>query len=498
MAERGVVIGARVVSGAVAVGVAVVTVLAVGLLPLPVVEREPRAVTVDPAPADQVRVCPGAAVRLGDASGAEAAAVFAIDGAESIVAPAGGEIEISRAVSADAAADANAAPEILRLPPADGALLAGAQGQSLDAPDFRGLTAAVCAEPSGSTWLVGGATTVGRTTLLLLSNPTEVAARVDLEIYGESGPVTAPGMTGIDVPPGEQRVFSLAGFAPGLEAPVVHVSARGGRVVANLQHSIVRGLDAVGVETIGAGTDPATTQVIPGVRLADTVGVNRASARAGWDDVTPAFRVAVPGDQDATVTVRVVPEGDEQGTSFVLSVPAGTVAQVGLDSGGSPGEDSLAEELGDGTYTVHVDSDVPVVAGVRASTAVDGGDTGDVPDVDLPAPASDLAWFAAAAALPDDLLFAVPDGPNPTVTIANPTAKDLVLELAPAEGGGVPVTVPVAAGRSASVSVASGAYLLTGAEGVRVSVGLVGPGELAAFVLAPPRPLAGAIVVRPD
>ena len=499
MAERGLIIGARVVSGTIAVGVAAVTILAVGLLPLPTLSAGPRGASVEPAPADQVRVCPGAVMRIGDATGAEAGSAFAVDGAVATVGATSSGLERTRLASADAAAPAAAAPEVLRLPPAEGAALAGAQSQAVDAPDFRGLTATACTEPSGSTWLVGGATTVGRTTLLVLANPTEVAARVDLEIFGTDGPVSAPGMTGIDVPPGAQRVLSLAGFAPGVASPVVHVTARGGRVVADLQHSIVRGLDSVGVELVGAAADPSLSLVVPGVRIADAVGVSRASALADWQDVGPAIRVANPGTEDATVTVRVVPQTEEgAGTSLEIPVPAGAVREVPLDAGGRTGQDALAEELADGLYTVFVDADVPVVAGVRVSTAVDSGDAGDVTDTVLSAPPSDLAWFPAASPLEASTLFAVPDGPSPIVTIANPTAADVVLELAAQGAGAVPVTVPVAAGGSTSVSVAPGSYLLSGAEGVVVSVSLAGPGSIAAYAIASPRPVAGPLVVRVD
>jgi hypothetical protein len=522
MAERrGLLLGARILTGVVATGVAVLTIGVVALVPFPTVGAAPRTVTVDPAPADQVRVCPGGAIRLGDESGADAAAVFAIGSAQISAVAQGGTLDRTRLTSADANAGAASAPEELRLAPGDGALLAGAQLQDVDAPDFRGLTAASCAEPSGSIWLVGGAMTVGRTTALLLSNPTEVPSRVNVEIYGEDGTVTAPGMTGIDVPAQGQRVVSLAGFAPGVASPVVHVSARGGRVVATLQQSIVRGLDAVGVETIGAGADPATSIVIPGVRIADAIGVNRASALADWQDVIPALRVLAPGDLPANVTVRVVPvsgSGESVvGASFQLEVDAGIVSEIPLDAGGAESgaapdatqpdavpADTAADEsaadddvhgLQDGVYTVFVDADQPIVAGVRASTAVDSGqDAG--PDQVLSAPPSDVAWFSAAPALDDSGLVVVPAGPNPVLTIANPTTTDIEVSLTPA-GGGESEVVGVPAGGSVAIPVAAGGYRLDAAAGVSVGVSFAASGALASFVVSPARPVAGSIVVHP-
>ncbi len=502
--QRGLVIGARIASGTVAAAVAAVVIAAVAFLPLPTLGPEPRTVTVEPAPADQVRVCPGGAMRIGDEAGGSTDSVFAI-GAATITGQAeGGELERTRLTSADPAASAAATPEALRAPPSDGVLVAGAQSQDVDASDFHGLTAASCAEPSGSIWLVGGAMTVGRTTLLLLTNPTDVPSRVSLEIFGEDGPVSAPGMAGIDVPANGQQVVSLAGFAPGVASPIVHVTARGGRVVADLQQSIVRGLDTVGVETVGGGADPAESLVMPGVRIVDTVGTNRASALADWQDVGPAIRLAVPGDAAGRATVRVVPETPGAvGTSFEVELEPGTVVEMPLDFGAPEGgvpdaaEEDRPRGLEDGVYTVFVDADVPVVAGVRASTAVDSGEE-PAPDAILDAPDSDLAWFAAAPPLDAEALIVVPDGPSPLVSIVNPTPVDVEIELAPLSAGGEPTLVAIPAGGSLSIPVGPGAYLLSGAQDLSIAVTFAAPGALASFVVSPARPVAGSLVVHPD
>jgi hypothetical protein len=502
--QRGILLGARIASGTVGVAAAAVVIAAVAFLPLPTVGPAGRTVTVAPAPADQVRVCPGAAMRVGDETGESTDAVFAIGAAATAGEVVGGALERTRLTSADAAAAARAAPEALRAAPAEGELLAGAQSQNVDAPGFHGLTAASCDEPSGSTWLVGGAMTVGRSTFLLLSNPTEVPSRVSLEIFGENGRVSAPGMSGIEVPANGQRVLSLAGFAPGVQSPIVHVAARGGRVVAALQHSIVRGLDDVGVETVGGGADPSESLVVPGVRISDTVGTNRASALSDWQDVGPVIRLIVPGDVEGRATVRVVPQtAGSAGTSFELELEPGTVTEVPLDSGApeggaqeGSGEEAEALSLTDGVYTVFVDADVPVVAGVRASTAVDTG-VEPAPDAILDAPDSDLAWFSAAPPLQPETLLVVPGGPSPLMSIANPTADDVEVEVAPLSGA-APTVITIPAGTAVSVPVAAGASLLSGTDGLSIAVTFAAPGALASFVLSPPRPVAGDIVVHPD
>lgn len=503
--QRGLLVGARIAGGTVGTAAAALVIAAVAFLPLPTAGPDPRSVTVMPAPADQLRVCPGAAMRVGDETGESTDSVFAIHAAATTGAVRSGELTRARLESADAGAPSRAAPEVLRAAASEGELVAGAQSQDVDAPGFHGLAAASCAEPSGSIWLVGGATTVGRSTFLLLSNPTDVSSRVSLTIFGEDGPVAAPGMSGIEVPSNGQRVLSLAGFAPGVQSPIVHVAARGGRVVATLQHSIVRGLDDVGVETVGAGSDPSASLVVPGVRIVDTVGTNRASALSDWHDVGPAIRLIVPGDVAGRATVRVVPEAaGSVGTSFELELEPGIVTEVPLDSGapegGVPEEGAGAEEdahgLTDGVYTVYVDAEVAVVAGVRASTAVDSG-VEPAPDAILDAPDSDLAWFSAAPPLADETLLVVPGGPSPLLSIVNPTAGDVEVEVAPLDGA-APTLATIPAGSALSVTLASGSYLVSGTDGLSIAVSFAAPGALASFVLAPPRPVAGAIVVHPD
>src|SRR5687767_12836347 len=76
--RRIAVTSGRVISGAVGIGVALVSVLAVGTLDLPVLAVEPPRTTVAPTASDQSRLCPGPLLRQGDdASSAGAAAGFA-------------------------------------------------------------------------------------------------------------------------------------------------------------------------------------------------------------------------------------------------------------------------------------------------------------------------------------------------------------------------------------------------------------------------------------
>ncbi len=493
-AKRAAIVGLRLVTGIVGVAAAAATIAAVGLTPLPTFGITPPGVEVVPDPADQVRTCAGSALRLGDETGANADVPQPL-GVASVRSDSVATTLDSAPVPVGDAGNGgtSSAPQVLTVSPADGALLAGAQSQEVDAADYSGYAAVACAEPSSSIWLAGGATTVGRTTLLTLTNPTAVAATVRLTILGEGGSVSAPGLTGIDVQPGTQRVLSLAGFAPGLVSPVVHVEARGGQVVAFLQQSIVRGLDASGLEIIGGTGEPAAAIEIPGVRIFDGIGTTRSLGLPDWDDVSSIVRIANPGAEDATVEVSVVPlTPGASGTSFVAEVAAGGVDEFDLDSGSDTDGAGLA--LPDGTYTVRISSDQPVVTGVRVSTAVDPG---ELPaDGEPVAPESDVAWYAAAPALEGDTLVTVAPGPDPQLVAVNPTDADVTISLDAQDGTDSTLLVP--AGGTSQVAVEPGvSYLLSDAAGASVAISYAGEAQLAAYQLAPARPVSTPLTIRP-
>jgi hypothetical protein len=492
-ARRAALLSLRLVAGTVASVAAAATVGAVGLIPLPTVGAPPPAVEVTPVAADELRTCAGGALRLGDETGADAdtAVPIGIPSVRTEAVNAG--LQTSRISDSDAGNGGSAAaPQVLRIASGEGALVAGSQSQVVESDGFTGFSAASCAEPSGSIWLAGGSTRVGRTSILTISNPSEVRALVTLTVYGENGEVAAPGMSGIDVPPGAQRVLSLAGFAPGLASPVVHVEARGGQVVAYLQQSIVRGLDAVGVDLVDAAPAPATDLTFTGVRVFDSLGTNRALSLEDWDDVAPAVRILNPGDESATVTVSVTPaDASIEGTSFTAQAEPGVVTELALDSGV---EVDSGVALADGVYTITMDSDRPIVAGVRVSAAADIGAVET--DGIVPAPPSDLAWYSASPQLGDLALVTVPPGPAPILAVANPTDAEVALVVKAL--GGEEATLVVPAGGTATTPLEVGTtYELQGASGLHAAVSYAADDRMAAFPVTVARPVSGPIVIRP-
>lgn len=463
--RAGLLVGMRAATGVVGLVAGAAIVAAATFLPLPTARLEPSGITVTPVPATDQLICPGAVLRLGDESGANATDASAIGAAVTTRGATSGEVESRPLASTDAGGGVGA-PIVLTAPGDADAGLTGAQSQSVATSDYRGFAAAECSAPSSDAWLVGGSTAVGRTTLLTLANPGAVTSTVTLDIYGEDGLVDAPGTSGIVVAAGSQRVLSLAGFAPSLESLAVHVTSRGGPVTANLQQSVVRGINPGGIDIVGATVGPSTSHVIPGVVLRNTVDVQGLLGAEGFDDLVTALRILVPGDSPATATVRITPSTPGGvGTSFDLSLDAGVVTDVPID------------DLEDGTYSVEVETDIPVVTALRAST--------------VDAEHADLSWFTAADALAGDALLAVADGPGALLSLSNTTADDITASLdgeaVPVPAGGV-VSVPVVDART---------HLLTGATGLFASLGFAGSGALGSYAVSASAAEEAPVVVFP-
>ena len=475
---RGVaLVGARVVGGLVGLGVAVATIAAASLLPLPTVSADVPSERIVPVPTAQQLVCPGAILRLSDESGAGATQVSAVGRPIVLTAVSSGSRESTPIASSDAATGGtSAAPTVVSTPPGESGTgervtLSGAQSQQVAEGDLQGLAASGCTVANGEAWLTGGATTVGRTTLLVLTNPSEVPATVDIELFDETGQVLAPGTRGIIVPPSGQRVLSLAGFKPGMLSPVVHVTSTGGQISAILQQSIVRGLAAGGVDVVDSAP-LSSDAVIPGVLFTDVA--SSQALRGGGEaylDVVNVLRLFAPGEDEAEVTVSLVPEdGAQTGSTFDLSLDAGAVAEISL------------EDVPTGTYTVRVSSSVPLAAGVRATSAV--GAT------------SDFSWYTPSLQLQERAQLTVAPGPTPVLHLTDASGTESVVELAQIGGAATTVTVP--AGGSALVPLtAETSYLLTGFGSLYGAVTYSDGAQLARFGVQPPGATSDPIVVYP-
>ncbi|MEJ3403512.1 DUF5719 family protein [Rathayibacter sp. YIM 133350] len=474
MRKRTALLVARIAGALLAIAIALVAVATAAWAPLPTATARPVAATVAPVPTVAERVCPGPLLSVGEEA-ESATAVSSIGEADIVAAGADADPDEQPLASPDDRnGDANGAGVVLTIPADEGSdappLLAGVQSQVADDETHSGLAVAGCTEAGPDSWLVGGSTDVGRTTLVVLSNPSTVSATVDLGVWGENGPVAAPGATGILVQPRSQRVISLAGLAPDLLAPVVHVEAHGGEIAAALQQSIVRGLEPGGVDIVGPAPAPATVVTIGGVVVPAATDGAATDTDAAPTDEQPGLRLLAPGSQAADATVSVIGEGDAPGTSFSVHLEPGVATDAPLAG------------LAAGVYAVRIDSQQPIVAAAR--TAVAGGVAG-----------RDVAWFTAAPPLGDDpVMIAVASANQPTFHAWNQRATDATLTLTPQSGTPVTVTVPAAAAVAVPLT-GSGGYTVSDAEGVVATVSYGGADAVASVPVLAGSALASPIVV---
>ncbi|MFV0252353.1 MAG: DUF5719 family protein [Beutenbergiaceae bacterium] len=315
-----------------------------------------------------------------------------------------------------------------------------------DAGDLRGLSVSSCGQPITSAVLVGGSTSLGSSTRLVLSNPGQTVATVTLTGWSGTGPL--PEIAPIVVPPGQVQALLLETISLS-ERLAIRVDVAGGRVVPTLQDSSLDGLIAAGTETIGPAADPATEVFFSAVPLLVA------------DEAAANLRLLNPDEQAATVSVDLLgPDGPEalEGAQDTVIEP-GSVLDISLAG------------VHEGQYGIRVSADVPVTGAVQLLR------TGVAGDADPDTPPVDVAWLPATTAVDRGVLpipAALVDTASVALTNAGEQTSDVTVVGYDAEGAvSGEQSVTLSAGSSAPVTVPAGTVLLE----------LTGQGLLASAVL---------------
>lgn len=210
------------------------------------------------------------------------------------------------------------------------------------------LASTPCPEPRSEWWFVGAGASETHGSRVLIANPREGDAIVDVEVLGPKGPVEGPGLRGLSVPGGSTQVLDLAEVAPATGDLAVHVTTSRGLVS-------VATTDSYAADVVG---DPVREWVAPHPAASRTgvlTGLPARPARA-------TLQVANPGEVEALVELKVI---GSQGTfspqkDATLRVPPGAVVEQPVT------------ELFDGKpLALSIVSEQPVVATVRSEL---GGD----------------------------------------------------------------------------------------------------------------------------
>ena len=205
----------------------------------------------------------------------------------------------------------------------------------------RGMASTACAPAASEFWFVGGGAIAGRQTRIVLVNPDDTAAIVDVIVRGPDGLIDTPGGRGLVVKGQDRLIVRLDTLAPGVTATAVQVVVRTGRVGAAVDDEQQTGLATVGTDWVPQAAAPATKVYVPGI-------VNGKGARV--------LSIAAPGDEDALVSIRVI---SAEGTYAPVDrsevrVPADSVVTMDM----SPVLDGVPA-------TLELTADAPIVAGMR-------------------------------------------------------------------------------------------------------------------------------------
>lgn len=343
----------------------------------------------------------------------------------------------------------------------DEALLAAGGLWRADAGDFRGLMALPCQEPAREAWLVGGSTQIGHSAVLTVTNPGATTATLQAEAWGPVGAVDLTHVSGSLVAPGATETFLLEASASGLDRIAVHLSASGADIVASIVDTRLEGITPRGIDTVTAGSSPATDLLIPAISLVQAVSEDDPIRGA------EVLLLANPGTDVATVAVTLLgPEGP-------LAIPGAEAVTV---DPGAVYEISLAGlPAGDGALAIS--ADVPVLAAAQSARSAGGG-------------VLERAWSAATRPTQSQTLAM----PSPGKLVLSSPEEDAVVTLTGVSAAGealAPVEVTVPAGGSLAVDAdpAAVAYTLTSSVPVgaaAVFTAALADGEIIAILPASP------------
>lgn len=331
--QRLLTAGSLAVGAAVVVGVGLVVPAAPVPLPTAGAELDARTTNVCSAADDDARqaelVAAGVGagkLTIGELGGAEVAGLSSTGAVARTVGPKPYQLTATSALAAASA----------------GALLAS-NGTDAD----RGLAAQPCLQAATDHWFVGLGAKAPQLSTLLVTNPDAQAAEVELRVTGPRGAVTAPGSSGIAIPPRSTRAIPLEGMVDAEGALAVQVRATAGRVRVIAQDRHRDGVNPAGADWVAPTAAPSTRFVISGI-----------AGGTGSRDLV----LVNPGERTATVKVEALAADGAfalEGADAIDVPPSSTVRVP------------LAKPLDGEAVGLRITSDGAVAGAVVMATAVD-------------------------------------------------------------------------------------------------------------------------------
>ncbi|MCX6450494.1 MAG: DUF5719 family protein [Actinobacteria bacterium] len=200
-----------------------------------------------------------------------------------------------------------------------------------------------CVISDSDQWFVGGSGSITSRASLDIVNSGLSNSVVDLFVYTAKG---AQPINSQVVSPNSEKNILIDTLAPGEDSVVVHAVTRSGRVSIFYLDQRKKGLRSLGADFIFNGGDPAKHIVIPAILNS---GVGKKAA-------IQILRVLAPGSVAATLKATIYSSDGSFAPIEIdgKSIMAGKVTDI-----------SFAPILSDQAYSLVLDSDVPIVAGVQ-------------------------------------------------------------------------------------------------------------------------------------
>lgn len=333
----------------------------------------------------------------------------------------------------------------------------------------QGLSLAPCRPARTEAWIPGVRSNTNARADLVLINPDAGEAAVNVSVFGSDGPLAVAGARGVVVPARSQKVVPLSAVIDSPGAVTLQVATSSGRVAAFVRQRLFDGVTPLGADWIVPGEGPSTTVVLPSVP-------SGAGART--------LIVTNPTDRTAQVKAEVL--GSEGTYDMVgvgqVDIPAQSTKEFPLDKG-----------LNGAAAALRLTASKEIVAAIEARTAGDWATMTGAPGLGSSA--------MATIALPTEIA--------PTVTLANPTAEVVHVEITVTNAAGAELLK-----RAADIPASGSVQVLPGMTGVAhirvtsgdpaVRLGVAAAGNvgtvpaLASLVIADAAVAAPAIAVTPD
>ena len=204
------------------------------------------------------------------------------------------------------------------------------------------LAAVNCSISDGDDWFVGGTASVSSKGFIEVVNSGLSTAIVDFKIYSSK----AATVVSKNIPANSVSYVLLDSLAPGEDAIAIEAITRAGRVSIFELDNRKSGLHAIGGDYVSPAPAPTKTVIIPNIPTVK-------------GKVGQTLRVVVPGNVDANLKATIFSSDGSFAPSGVdgSSVASGSVKDI-----------TFTPVVADSSYSMRIDSDVPISASVLSTS----------------------------------------------------------------------------------------------------------------------------------